>query len=101
MRKWKKGLREECLKAYGGVCACCGEDHLQFLTIDHIDNDGAAHRKALKLHTGAQTYGWLKSNNWPEGFQVLCYNCNCAKGAYGQCPHEGESHRDRGDITWR
>ena len=33
------------------------------------------------------TYRWLKNHNYPEGFQVLCYNCNLPKGVYGVCPH--------------
>jgi hypothetical protein len=26
-------------------------------------------------------------NEFPDGFQVLCHNCNLAKGYYGECPH--------------
>ena len=66
-------------------CACCGEKEIAFLTIDHINNDGSKHRKSLKIH---HLYHWLKRNNFPENFQVLCYNCNCAKGHFGYCPHQ-------------
>ena len=31
---------------------------------------------------------WMIKNNFPKGFQVLCHNCNLAKGFYGKCPHE-------------
>ena len=31
---------------------------------------------------------WIKKNNFPKGFQILCHNCNVAKGIYGECPHE-------------
>ena len=31
-----------------------------------------------------------RKNNYPEGFQVLCSNCNFAKGKYGSCPHTWE-----------
>lgn len=30
----------------------------------------------------------LKQNNYPRGFQILCYNCNNAKSIQGQCPHQ-------------
>jgi hypothetical protein len=31
----------------------------------------------------------LKKHGWPkEGFTILCFNCNCAKGIYGTCPHQ-------------
>jgi hypothetical protein len=32
-------------------------------------------------------YLWLKRNNYPTGFRVLCHNCNLAIGFYGYCPH--------------
>ena len=78
------------LEAYGGKyyhCVCCGEKHFEFLSIDHINWDGKTHRKDLGL-TGNKFYGWLIKNNFPEGFQVLCMNCNFAKGIYGFCPHQ-------------
>lgn len=78
---------------YGGyVCACCGEDEETFLTIDHIENDGAAHRKAISgqnRQSGQRLYRWIVKNGFPEGFQVLCMNCNFGKHQNGGvCPHE-------------
>ena len=69
-------------------CACCGETIIEFLCIDHINGDGNKHRKEIGLTHGAKMYQWLKKNNYPKGFQVLCCNCNTAKGLYGQCPHQ-------------
>lgn len=83
--------RAEVLVHYGGnppKCVCCGELEDSFLSIDHINNDGAKHRKEINVHSGDAFYLWLKKNNFPSGFQVLCYNCNMAKGIYGKCPHE-------------
>lgn len=57
-------------------CAGYGETVEKFLAIDHINNDGAEHRSKV----GGNIYKWLKMNNCPEGFQVLRYNCNMAKG---------------------
>ena len=83
--------RDEALRAYGAVCACCGEGRREFLTIDHIAGNGAAHRRALwgdsRKGSGSPFYGWLKRQGYPEGFRVLCQNCNCAMGYYGYCPH--------------
>lgn len=77
-------LRLEVLTAYGGFCACCGEAEYEFLVIDHVHGGGNAHRKAI----GKQMiYRWLRQNNYPEGFRVLCHNCNMARGFYGECPH--------------
>lgn len=72
-------------------CACCGEEHIEFLTMDHINGGGIKHRKEVK---GAYKLClWLKKNNYPEGFRVLCMNCNHFIGRNSQykrlCPHQG------------
>lgn len=83
-------LKEEVIKAYGGHCACCGETKIEFLSMDHIYNDGAEERRN-GTPTGRSFYRWLKKNGFPQGrLQVLCHNCNGAKGYYGYCPHELE-----------
>lgn len=100
--KWSS-LRYEEIKTqvfdyYGNKCACCGESEPMFLTIDHIDNDGAQHRKimarncktenAYRFQGGKKTYYWLIKNGFPAGFQVLCSNCNHGKHRNGGvCPH--------------
>lgn len=91
--QYRLDLRSEAFIRYGGpTCRCCGESRWEFLTVDHVNNDGARHIPAGAKYrlSGSRLYGWLKTNGYPEGFQVLCYNCNCAKGAFGQCPHEKE-----------
>lgn len=88
-KAWKLRLKAEVTSHYGGsFCQCCGEARLEFLTIDHIDGGGRQHREQIGL--GKTIYSWLKNNNYPDGYQTLCYNCNCAKGFYGECPHETE-----------
>lgn len=79
----------QALVKYGDLsCACCGESTLAFLTLDHIECGGQRHRKSLKkAKGGTHFYGWLKKNNYPEGYRILCFNCNCAIGAFGECPH--------------
>ena len=39
--------RNKVLIAYGNKCNCCGEKNIKFLTIDHINNDGAEHKKKI------------------------------------------------------
>jgi hypothetical protein len=87
VKAYQRRLKCEVVAAYGGVCACCGEAEIVFLTIDHINGDGARHRREIGLG-GYRFYGWLKRNHFPEGFQVLCYNCNCAKSTQAYCPHQ-------------
>ena len=88
-RSWKAALRSEVLSHYGGACACCGESEPKFLGLDHIDGGGTKHRNELGLR-GDAVYGWAKREGYPPIFQVLCHNCNMAKGFYGSCPHGDE-----------
>ena len=69
-----------------GCCACCGESHIEFLGIDHIDGGGNKHRKEVQNHY-RNIYWYLIKNNYPDGYRVLCHNCNLARGFYGYCPH--------------
>lgn len=85
--KWRKALRAEGLAHYGGKCACCGEKTDQFLGIDHMEGGGNKHRATMGR---VSIYYWLKKNDYPKGFQVLCHNCNLAKGFYGICPHQSK-----------
>jgi hypothetical protein len=80
-------LRQQALEAYSDgdpQCRCCGERELKFLAIDHINGGGKQHRREIKA---SNVYYWAKVNGYPSGFQVLCHNCNLAKGFYGACPH--------------
>jgi hypothetical protein len=71
-------------------CACCGETHVEFLSIDHINGGGERHRKSLNKQSGSPFYIWLIKNDFPEGYRVLCLNCNTSLGVYGYCPHQRE-----------
>ncbi|MEV5468309.1 hypothetical protein AB0N37_22185 [Streptomyces griseoincarnatus] len=86
-REWRNKLRSAALDAYGRACACCGETIERFLTIDHAANDGNVHRQRLG---GSSSYvnRWLRDNEYPEGFQTLCSNCNAGRHVNGgECPH--------------
>lgn len=89
--RFKKNNQDRKMKVfehYGGrppKCACCGEKTVQFLSIDHINGGGNRHRKEIGV--GKSMYPWIVRNGFPEGFQILCFNCNMAKGFFGSCPH--------------
>jgi hypothetical protein len=62
-------------------CVCCGYADIRALCIDHIEGGGNAHRNAVSRGLGGQHfYRWLKQNEYPPGFQVLCMNCHTLKG---------------------
>jgi len=86
------------------MCACCGlNDHIDFLELDHIQ--GRELMDSIKELTdigysakksGIGLWNWLKKHNYLEHldtdyFQVLCKNCNQAKGMKknnNTCPHK-------------
>tara|TARA_R110000737_G_scaffold315924_1_gene326051 strand:- start:29 stop:586 length:558 start_codon:yes stop_codon:yes gene_type:complete len=83
------------------TCACCKENSIiDFLCIDHIkgkkemENDNELVRLGYSsIWLTHKLMLWLKNNNYPSGFQVLCHNCNFAKGMIKNnytCPHEHE-----------
>ena len=80
-------------------CACCGESEIRFLTIDHINGNGSEHRKSAGCWTGSIFYRWLIKAGMPDGYQVLCYNCNNARAWYGTCPHQVVVSNSAGGVT--
>lgn len=71
------------IQAYGGCCQCCGESNHKFLTLEHLNGRD----KSKKRRTGIIAWNIARIEGFPDTYTVLCFNCNCAKGAYGICPH--------------
>ena len=83
-------------------CRCCGENfHIELLAIDHIAGrkqmDSEPELVKLGYSSSKRSHSllnWIKKNNFPKGFQVLCHNCNYAKGMKGnknKCPHQKQN----------
>ena len=87
--RFRTALRQTALIRYSSDpahCTCCGEQSTEFLVIDHIGGGGTQHRKSLNA---SSIYTWLKRHGYPDGYRVLCHNCNFAV-RLGPCPHERE-----------
>jgi len=61
------------------VCARCGITDIDILCLDHINGDGAERRRETKEPLGKALYYYLKKAGFPDGLQVLCFNCNMKK----------------------
>lgn len=92
-------MKLDMLNALGWKCSCCGEDHPLFLTLDHVKNDGA---RARDQYNEQQIYRLARREGWPKDrYQVLCMNCNFAKGHFLECPHKTGLTKDEAERTIR
>lgn len=75
-------LKIEVMSHYSGYnpprCGKCGKTDIAQLTIDHVFSDGAIMRKNYPYQK-RHLCRWLKNNNYPIGYQVLCRKCNQEK----------------------
>ena len=77
----------------------CEEDDIGVLTIDHINGNGGEHRRQIfgkrkGAGGGCSFYRWLKNNNYPEGYQVLCFSCQFRKRS-GEMKSDNPTHRQQ------
>ena len=72
-------LREDVLTYYSvkafPICAFCGYDDIRALELDHIEEKSWEKGR----RSGKAFYEHLRSLGFPEGYQVLCRNCNWIK----------------------
>ncbi len=86
-RKRSSERRLLIIKSYGSKCACCGENKLEFLSIDHVKGGGRKERR----EKGVQSfYLSIVKRNFPSDYRILCHNCNQSLGFYKYCPHNKE-----------
>jgi hypothetical protein len=92
---YRKKIKTEVISHYSNGtmrCACCGQTGLDFLTLDHINNDGYLFRKSSGWRRAGALglYLWLRKNNYPPGIQVFCWNCNMGRDVRPDrvCPHK-------------
>ena len=81
-QKYNFALKKEILSYYSGngkpFCKRCGVNDIDVLCLDHVNDEGHDHRKHTN-GSGTASYKWLREHQFPEGFQVLCANCNLKK----------------------
>jgi len=91
-KQWRDKLKDDVFQAYGGYrCACCGVLDKIFLGLDHMNGGGCRERRVGKIGVYS-IYSKLRKQGFPPGYQVLCMNCNFAKGHIGFCPHEKQAN---------
>lgn len=91
-KDYQRNLRIQVLTAYGNdklACVCCGENHYEFLCLDHINGGGGKERRSGL--TGLNLLYRLRRLGFPKGeHRTLCCNCHQAYTEHGFCPHQKE-----------
>lgn len=81
-------VKTQTLSRYGkeGRAQCCWDgcqiDDVDMLSLDHVADNGAKHRREMVSGTGGKyrcdggvnLYRLLRRTGFPEGFQTLCHN---------------------------
>lgn len=90
-RRRRQRIKRETLLHYSPELKCqnqhClipnGCTDIRCLSIDHINGHGRQHRRTLRTSAevdgGTAFYSWLKTRGYPDGYQVLCTNCQWIK----------------------
>lgn len=78
-KKYQKHIKQLVLEHYGTKCAMCGMSETRYLTIDHINGLSEEEKTHRSNRSGHNLYLRLKRDNYPPGFQVLCFACNIEK----------------------
>lgn len=87
-RKYHSKLKKKVFDYYGYVCNCCGESTEKFLAVDHVNGDGAKHRRGNSWGSTA-IYRDIVKQGFPSDYQILCHNCNIGRHLNGGiCPHK-------------
>ena len=91
--------RTKVIQGYGGKCKCCGESIREFLSIDHVAYRACEEKKKLGRYlTTTEICQKILRENFPDTYQILCYNCNMSLGILGYCPHHPEITRPVGHL---
>ena len=72
-RESKERSRLEALRHYSDgkmCCADCGEQNVDLLTFYHPTESYKEDSEGLRI------VGYLKKNNYPSGYKVICMNCS-------------------------
>lgn len=97
-RKTITELKEQLFQHYGKKCNCCNIDEIIFLTIDH-KNHGKGNAAPKGDRHMIQFLRRIIELKFPKDYQILCINCNWAKGVFGKCPHDIDRINRRNKTT--
>lgn len=76
-RRYVQIVKLRFMAVFGSKCVICGIDDIDLLTVHHVNNNGAEHRKRVG-NSGGRTFYLrvLKSGDF-DGLECRCFSCNC------------------------
>ena len=84
-RAWR--YWQQILDHFGAFCFCCGEDTIEFLTLEHKQKDGCLHR-TLRPSMASIYLDVIRSGFDADKYGILCMQCNWATRKGRTCPHQ-------------
>jgi len=98
--RYRHNLKIKVINLYGGVCVCCGEKTMVFLSIDHINGGGS--KEIQSMGCRYKYYKFLEKQFCDnreaalKKYQILCHNCNMGRYINGGiCPHKDPNYEKK------
>lgn len=100
VKDWLNAYKSKVIWYYSNgtyQCACCGMRGLQFMSLDHPNNDGREKRIRAQINYTKtfNQYSQVIRDGFKDELDVLCIGCNWMKGKYGVCPHNQKPTQKR------
>lgn len=103
----RRKLMADVKRLLGGRCGCCGEDILEFLTLDHAKGDGGGFGRRSHYYAYMEVRRAFDSGEESrisavrERFRCLCWSCNVsASKGEGICAHARGGARVAAPSEW-
>jgi hypothetical protein len=90
-KRYTQHIKQKVIGHYSASLACqcslrncwhgdqpCHVSDIRALSINHINGGGTRQTESIRRE-GSSFYRWLINRRFPEGYQVLCHNCNRIK----------------------
>ncbi len=97
-QRYYQRLKLKVFQHYSGKempeCGRCEFSDMRALCLDHVNGNGSEDRK--RFHGSVHLFRHLRDKGYPDGYQILCANCNYIKAS--ENGERGYSSPSRGET---